>query len=91
MSAQDGIAQWWSNLSPRARLLLAGSAVAETTLKVAVLLDLRRRPASQVRGPKWLWASSMIVNSAGLIPISYFAFGRRSAAAPEPRQPESAV
>jgi hypothetical protein len=80
MSAQDGIAQWWSNLSPRARWLLAGSAAAETGLKVAVLLDLRRRPASQIRGPKWLWAGSMVVNSAGLIPISYFVFGRRSAA-----------
>jgi hypothetical protein len=87
MPAQDAIAQWWSKLSPRTRWLLAGSAAAETTLKVAVLLDLRRRPASQVRGPKWLWASSMIVNSAGLIPISYFAFGRRSAGAAEARQP----
>jgi hypothetical protein len=87
MSAQDGIAQWWRNLSPRTRWLLAGGAAAETTLKVAVLRDLRRRPASQVRGPKWLWASSMIVNSAGLIPISYFVCGRRSAAAAEARQP----
>ncbi len=87
MSAQDGIARWWSNLSPRSRWLLAGSAAAETTLKVAVLRDLRRRPASQVRGPKWLWAISMILNSAGLIPVSYFVFGRRSAAAAEARQP----
>ncbi len=79
MSAPDGIAQWWSKLSPRNRVLLAASAAAETGLKAAVLLDLRRRPASQVRGPKWLWASSMIVNSAGLIPISYFVFGRRRA------------
>jgi hypothetical protein len=91
MSARDGIAQWWSNLSPRTRWLLAGGAAAETSLKVAVLIDLRRRPASQVRGPKWLWASCMVVNSAGLIPISYFVFGRRSAAAAEARQPYSAV
>jgi hypothetical protein len=87
MSAHDGIAQWWGNLSPRSRWLLAGSAAVETGLKVAVLLDLRRRPASEVRGPRWLWASSMIVNSAGLIPISYFIFGRRSAAAAEASQP----
>jgi hypothetical protein len=87
MSAQDGIAQWWRNLNPRSRWLLAGGVAAETTLKVAVLRDLRRRPASQVRGPKWLWASSMIVNSAGLIPISYFVFGRRSAGAAQARQP----
>jgi hypothetical protein len=87
MPTRDGLAEWWSKLSPRTRWLLVGSAAAETTLKVAVLLDLRRRPASQVRGPKWLWASSMIVNSAGLIPISYLVFGRRSAGAAEARQP----
>ncbi len=85
MSAQDGIAHWWTNLSPRTRWLLAASAAAETSLKAAVLVDLRRRPASQVRGPKWLWASSMLLNSAGVIPISYFVFGRRSATAAEAR------
>jgi hypothetical protein len=83
MSAENGIARRWGNLSPGTRWLLACSAAVETGLKVAVLVDLRHRPASQVRGPKWLWASSMIVNSAGLIPISYFVFGRISAAAAE--------
>lgn len=87
MSAPDGIAQWWGKLSPRTRVLLAGGAAAETALKVAVLVDLKRRPADQVRGPKWLWASAMIVNSAGLIPVLYFVFGRRSAGAAEARQP----
>jgi hypothetical protein len=83
MSAQDGMARWWSNLSPRTRWVLAAGAAAETSLKAAVLLDLKRRPASQVRGAKWLWACSMIVNSAGLIPISYFLFGRRRSEATE--------
>jgi hypothetical protein len=77
MSEQDRTARWWSSLSPRTRLLLMAAAVAETSLKVAVLVDLKRRPASQVRGSKRLWASAMIVNSAGLIPISYFVFGVR--------------
>jgi hypothetical protein len=81
MSGQDDFATWWAGLSPRTRWLLAVGAAVETTLKAAALVDLKRRPASQVRGSKWLWASSMIVNSAGLIPISYFAFGRRPAAA----------
>ncbi len=68
----------WSDLSPRTRWILTAAAVAEAGLKAAVLIDLRRRPASQVRGSKRLWASSMIVNSAGLIPLAYFVFGRRS-------------
>lgn len=67
----------WSDLSPRTRWILTAAAVAEAGLKAAVLIDLRRRPASQVRGSKRLWASSMIVNSAGLIPLAYFVFGRR--------------
>jgi hypothetical protein len=77
----------WSDLSPRTRWIITAAAIAEAGLKAAVLIDLRRRPASQVRGSKKLWAASMIVNSAGLIPISYFAFGRRSTGAAEARQP----
>jgi len=71
------MASWWNSLSPGKRRLIIASAVIETSLKAAVLVDLRRRPASQVRGPKQVWAASMVVNSAGLIPISYFVFGRR--------------
>jgi hypothetical protein len=47
----------WSDLSPRTRRLLAITAVAEGILKLAALIDLKRRPAGQVRGPKWLWAT----------------------------------
>ena len=68
----------WSDLSERTRRLLTITAVAEGILKIAALIDLKRRPASQVRGPKWLWATVLtIVSSAGLAPISYFVFGRR--------------
>jgi hypothetical protein len=68
----------WSDLSQPTRRLLAVAAVAEGMLKLAALIDLKRRPASQVRGPKWLWATMLaIVGSAGALPISYFVFGRR--------------
>ena len=44
-------------------------AVAEGILKVAALIDIKRRPASQIRGPKWVWAPVVaVVNSAGVIP-----------------------
>jgi len=74
----------WNDLSVRTRRLITAGAVAEAALKAAVLIDLRRRPASQVRGSKRLWALAMIVNSAGIIPLCYFAFGRRW---DEPAQP----
>ena len=68
----------WSDLSERTRKLIIVTAVAESMLKAAALVDIKRRPASQIRGPKWLWAPVVtVVNSAGVVPISYFLFGRR--------------
>ncbi|HEY6277360.1 MAG TPA: hypothetical protein VIX86_13625 [Streptosporangiaceae bacterium] len=74
----------WSELSERNRKLLIAAGVAEGCLKIAALIDIKRRPADQIRGPKWLWASVVaVVSSAGFLPISYFVFGRRRPA----RQP----
>ena len=68
----------WSDLSQRTRRLLTIAAVAEGILKLAALIDLKRRPASQLRGPTWVWATVVtVVGSAGVLPISYFLFGRR--------------
>jgi len=78
--AEDGMTgrRQRSDRSDRNRRLLAITAVAEGMLKVAALIDLKRRPASQVRGPKWVWATVVtVVSSAGVVPISYFVFGRR--------------
>jgi hypothetical protein len=78
--AEDAMAarRQWSDLSERTRRLLAIAAVAEGILKLAALIDIRRRPASQIRGPKWLWATVVaVVGSAGVLPISYFVLGRR--------------
>jgi Family of unknown function (DUF5652)/Phospholipase_D-nuclease N-terminal len=68
----------WSNLDESTRKLIIAVAVVEGILKVAALIDIKRRPASQIRGPKWLWAPVVaVVNSAGVVPISYFVFGRQ--------------
>jgi hypothetical protein len=74
----------WKDLSPRARRLLVAAAAVDAGLKAAALIDIRRRPASEIRGPKRVWVPLVaIVNSAGVIPLSYFAFGRRPAARPD--------
>jgi hypothetical protein len=75
------MARRWSDLSPRTRKLIIVAGVVETGLKAAVLVDLRRRPASEVRGSKRMWSAAMLVNSAGVLPLSYFVFGRRRPAA----------
>ena len=57
-------------------LVVAGSV--EAALKVAALVDLSRRPADQVRGPKWRWALAItLVNAFGAAPLAYFRWGRR--------------
>lgn len=71
------MARRWNDLSPRTRGLIIAAAVTEAGLKAAVLIDLRRRPAADIRGSKRGWAAAMLVNSGGLLPLSYFAFGRR--------------
>lgn len=64
-------------LDPRVRKLIMIGAIAEGALKLAVLIDLKRRPKEQIRGRKAAWASAMLINSAGALPIFYFLWGRR--------------
>ena len=66
----------WSDLSPRQqRSVIAGGVVQVLLAAAAALLDLRRRPAEEVRGSKKLWAAATMVNFVG--PLAYFLFGRR--------------
>ena len=69
----------WGDLDPAIRRLLLAAAAAEGAVKIAALIDLARRPASEVRGSKLRWAVAVtLVNSAGAVPIAYFVYGRRS-------------
>jgi hypothetical protein len=79
LDAEDAMpGRQWSDLSERTRRLLITAAVTDGALRVAALVDIKRRPASQIRGRKRVWAAAVaLVNSAGVLPISYFIFGRR--------------
>lgn len=67
----------WRDLSPRTRRVIVTAGAIEGALKAAALIDLRRRPAEQIRGSKRAWAAAIIlVNSAGVVPASYFLKGR---------------
>jgi hypothetical protein len=78
MGAEDVMARRWGDLSERSRKVIIATAIGEAVLKTAVLIDIRRRPASQIRGSKRMWiVGAVLVNSAGVGPLSYFAFGRR--------------
>lgn len=68
----------WSDLDAGTRRFIVIGGVVEGLLKIAALTDLARRPASGVRGRKWVWAVVLVlVNSVGGAPLVYFLVGRR--------------
>lgn len=69
----------WKDFKPwqKASAILMG--IIQVSLLIAALVDIRRRPAEQIRGRKSLWAMVAFVNYVG--PISYFIFGRKQPAA----------
>lgn len=78
MTIQDRATQRWSELSERQRTAIIVGGTVDAALRVAALVDLARRPQRSIRGPRWLWAVALaVVNSAGVLPVAYFARGRR--------------
>ena len=68
----------WKDFSPLAKVASIVAGIIQFSLLAAALLDIRRRPSEQVRGPKWAWALVAFINYFG--PLSYFLFGRKPAA-----------
>lgn len=69
------MARRWKDLSQgqQATVLTLGSV--QLALAMTAWVDLARRPAKQVNGPKGLWAAIIAVNWVG--PVAYFVKGRR--------------
>jgi hypothetical protein len=65
----------WIDLTGTQQRLVVAVAAAEIVLTASALVDLARRPAWQVRGPKALWFIGCFVQPVG--PIAYLALGRR--------------
>jgi hypothetical protein len=65
----------WSDMSRGQKVAVVGLGTVELVLTVTAAVDLLRRPAEAVRGPKLLWAAALVVQPVG--PISYLALGRR--------------
>jgi hypothetical protein len=65
----------WSDLTSAQRAGLLVLVSVEMALTATALVDLARRPAAQVRGPKPLWALGCFVQPVG--PVAYLTLGRR--------------
>jgi bacteriorhodopsin len=68
----------WSELSGRSRTLIVAVGVVEVVLLATTLIDIKRRPADQIKGSKRMWTALAFINIVG--PIAYFTFGRRRSA-----------
>jgi len=68
----------WSELSPQQRRLTLVLASIELALTATAAVDLARRPAAQVRGPKAAWVAALFVQPFG--PIAYLVAGHRDVA-----------
>lgn len=64
----------WQDMSTCRKVFIVAAAVMQISLAVRAWVDLARRPSSQVRGRKALWASIIGVNYVG--PMAYFRWGR---------------
>jgi hypothetical protein len=67
----------WRTLSRRQRVFASVRGALQLAVLVAALIDLRRRPAAQVRGPKRMWVVVACVNYLGIGPLIYLLLGRR--------------
>lgn len=73
------MAKRWSDLDPRARKAILVVGAVDGALRTVALIDLKRRPADEVRGSRKAWAAALaFVSSAGAVPVVYFARGRRT-------------
>jgi hypothetical protein len=65
----------WDEMSSRQKTVILTLVSVEIALTATALVDLARRPAEGVRGPKVAWAIGCFVQPVG--PIAYLTLGRR--------------
>ncbi|HXZ76500.1 MAG TPA: PLD nuclease N-terminal domain-containing protein [Streptosporangiaceae bacterium] len=67
--------QKFSELPPAQQRAIVVAGAVQLTLLAAALIDIRRRPQDQIKGPKPLWVGISFINTIG--PLAYFFFGRK--------------
>ncbi|MDH2442915.1 PLDc N-terminal domain-containing protein [Amnibacterium sp. CER49] len=66
----------WQDLTPTQQRLVVAGGLLEAATTCWMLVDLRRRSPALVRGPRWAWALSSVVQPFG--PLAYALLGRRA-------------
>lgn len=68
-------AKKWSELNEALKAVVLMLISTQMALLLTALIDLRRRPATEINGRKRLWTALVLVNFAS--PIAYFGWGRQ--------------
>ena len=68
-------AKRWSDLSDQQKTWSLVATSIHLALAATAWIDLAKRPAQMVRGPKALWGVLIAMNFIG--PLSYFIIGRK--------------
>ena len=74
MADERSLWEFWAGLSKARRMGVVALTAFEVVATSAAALDLLRRPATLVRGPKALWWPAIFVQPAGS--IAYLTWGR---------------
>jgi len=74
---KQSFSEWWEQLTPSQRTGIAVLAGIEVVATSIALMDLVKRPASLVRGPKLAWGLACAIQPVG--PLTYLTLGRRKA------------
>jgi len=75
MADERSFQEFWGGLTTFRRAGLVALTAFEVVCTTAAALDLARRPAPLVRGPKALWWPAIFVQPVGS--IAYLTWGRR--------------
>ena len=65
----------WADLTQMQRRAIIAGGALEAVMTTYAVVDLARRPKSEVRGPKLLWPLAFVVQPVG--PLLYLFWGRR--------------
>ncbi len=64
----------WSDLSPQGKAGVVALVATHVVLVGVAHADLSKRPAAQIRGPKWVWR--LLTGSNTGFTVAYLVWGR---------------
>ncbi len=65
----------WGDLTGPQKVGIVVMTMVQLGLLAGALWDIRKRPADEINGNKWVWAGVSLINYVG--PLAYFKYGRK--------------